>query len=651
MIIDISILLAASFLLFVSTRKLLATFNVIAPNRTLLRCSQMLVLASLALPITLHFVPEKKLPPINFQVFTTGTEKIGEYSMKASTRVKEVSQQVAPALADASKATDWLPLLWALGFAFFLARMLRSFFKLNQLLNRGFSLRSLGYIRVIASDSISVPFSVRFLKLKWVVLPTSILDRKVDCKLALKHELQHHRQGDTMWAVFIEVIQSIFYFNPAIYGWKNIITELQEFSCDEALTGQRGVSVRDYGSCLVRVAETALENRETYVGTTYMAAMFKNPKAFKSLLRRRIEMIMQDQKRARKLAGSFIGIITLLATVAVAYSAEQSSRNKSNSASVDQAIQKIADQVLDRSMKAEGAQAGFAIVADPNTGKVLAVANIDRKNNKKGQWALSQEMEPASLMKGIVAAEAIEQGTTTPTAEHNCEKGNYRYEGRTYHDWKKGGFDKLSTTDTIAISSDICALKIAEKLGSSKLRDMFIRYELGTPEANSRIAPSAAYGMGFKINPMKMVQAYGAIANGGNLLEPQLGSESKKAQVVRRVMSEANSQKMRELLQQVVLNGTGHRAKDSAYSMAGKTESAYTGGVTEAEPTGDKKSDLAGFIGFAPVKNPKIEVYVAIFSPESKDGAHGSTHAVPVFTELTEAVLKHMNVAPDKEKL
>ena len=550
--------------------------------------------------------------------------------------------------------------------------MLFSFYQLNRILRQSTSLKRVGSVRIVVSEIVSVPFSVRFFRTKWVVLPIQILERKLDFKLALKHELQHHRQLDTVWAVFIELLQCFFYFNPALYGWKNMIIELQEFSCDEALTGQRGISARDYGSCLVRVAETALENRNVYAGTTCMAAVFKNPKAFKSLLRRRIEMITQDQRSVRKLAGTFIGTVTLLFTVAIAYGTEQSSRNKINAGNVfvDASIQKIADQILMAAVQKEEARSAFAIFADPLTGKILAVANVDTQNQKKGYWALSQEMEPASLMKAIVAAEGIEEGTTTPTEEHDCENGAYQYGGRTFHDWSKEGSAKLSTTDTVARSSDICSMKIAEKIGARQLYRMLEDYGFGAngsaknfPSARtgylpaedeseqSPLIPATAYGTGFKVTPLELIQAFGAIANGGNLLEPKLvNAVSDEPQVIRRVLSEENALKTRKILQEVVLTGTAWRAASSVYTMAGKTESGYSGGVLKGQSTGGwNRTDIAGFIGFAPALNPKIEIYVAIFNPSDKTGAHGSVHAAPVFAEIADAILKHLNIAPDKK--
>jgi beta-lactamase regulating signal transducer with metallopeptidase domain len=679
--VHLNLVLICAFLFFTTLRRLLQLFRILAPHQVLVRCSQALILISILVPTALHLIPEKELPRINLRAFNSIPEELGRpvFFQRPLTKEKINVPAIRPVPEHSAFAFHFNTffLLWMLGFLIVCLRMLAAFFKLNQILDRSIPFHSIGQVQLRVAETISVPFSARFYRKKWVVLPISILSRQRDLQLALKHELQHHRQGDTLWAVGIEILVCLFYINPVIYLWKNLVIELQEFSCDEALIGQNSVSAHEYGSCLVRVAETALANREMQVGTTCMAAMGKNPIVLKSLLQRRIEMMMQDRKSARVLAGSFIGTITVLFTIAVAYGTEQSARNAVNAgiAPVDAAIQKIADQVLANAMKDEKAEAGIAIVADPNTGTILAIANLDLKNNRKGHWGLSEQLEPASFMKAITAAQAIEQGVTTPTEEHNCENGVYQYGDRTLHDWKKGGWEKLTTSETVAKSSDICTMKIAEEIGPAQIQPMLISYGFGPngsaklfPEAKSgqlpaddsskysSLVPAAAYGMGFTSTPLEVLQAIGAIANGGNLLLPkEVGDANPQPQTVRRVLSEENSRKARDILRQVVLTGTAQNYSSKLYSMAGKTESTFTGGVLEGDSTGGtNKTNVAGFVGFAPATHPRIAVFVQIFhpgNPADPTGAHGSSHAVPVFTALIDRVLQSMNVAPDKTTL
>jgi cell division protein FtsI/penicillin-binding protein 2 len=160
--------------------------------------------------------------------------------------------------------------------------------------------------------------------------------------------------------------------------------------------------------------------------------------------------------------------------------------------------------------------------------------------------------------------------------------------------------------------------------------------------------PGVAEGFGYLASPLEIVQSYGAIANGGRLMKPAQ-ADAIGGQMIRRVVSEEIAAKTRELLRQVVLTGTAKKAQSKLYSTAGKTASAARSGTIEWNGSGDQKSDFAGFVGFAPVDHPQVEVYVGIFDPKtaSGDGAHGGEHAAPVFKRIAEDVLRQWNVAPD----
>ncbi|MGE4233506.1 MAG: penicillin-binding transpeptidase domain-containing protein [Bacteriovoracia bacterium] len=563
-----------------------------------------------------------------------------------------------------------------LGMLFFLIRFHRNFLDLKGLVTNATPIRALGRVRVVVADSIAIPFSVRLGLTSWVVLPTKIIQNANDFRLALGHEIQHHRQGDTSWAVIVEFLLCLFFPNPVIYLWKKEITELQEFSCDEALIGRKGISSHEYGSCLVRVAEAALGIRQMYVGTTCMAAASKNPSYFKSFLRRRVEMFENYKSSPKgfkaRWAGVIIGTAGAILTVALAFGADQTLRNPNQQSInpgkvvVDPEIQKIADTVLAKAVQDEKAKAGFAIVADPNTGKILAVANIDTTGKKTGYWSLSELFEPASIAKSLVVAQALENGATTPEEKHACENGNYRYGDRVYHDWKKTGWDYLSTEETLTWSSDICTIKISEKIGADGLIEMLKGFGFGPdgtaktfPQAKTgqlpssdedpqrpRVVPYVSMGAGFSISPIEMVQAYGAIANGGNLMLPMMANKpDSEAQIVRRILSPEASQKMRLILQQVVEKGTAVPGRSKVYSEAGKTASSS---YPRSMPFDPNESDFAGFIGFAPAKDPRLEIYVGMIEPESNSGAHGGSHAAPVFRAIAEETLKFLKVAPDK---
>ena len=680
---SVNALLICSYILFIALNRIARRASFISEHRQLICVAQALIFFSVVTPFVFHAIPEQHLPLVEWRGFRPAPEghvstfnQSGTQSYVQTSVVKKTSRlQKELSSATSTSALNTVLLVLCAGFLITSTRLLRSFLKLRALIQAATPIRSLGHVSVVISELISIPFSVRLGRRSWVVLPNKILENSGDFRLALRHELQHHRQGDTSWAIFVELLICFFFPNPAMFFWKKEITELQEFSCDEALIGRKGLSSHEYGSCLVRVAEAALGNREMYAGTTCMATGLKNPIFFKSFLRRRIEMFTHHGRpQTQRWAGLVVGTTATLFTIALAFGAEQSLRQRKinpGSVVVDASIQKIAELSLTKAIKQQNAKAGFVIVADPNTGKILAVANIDTTKKLKGYWALSHLSEPASFTKTIVAAQAIEKGVTTPYEEHACENGNYQYGDRVYHDWKKTGWAHLTTQQTIMFSSDICSIKIGEKIGADGLRQMLTDFGFGPagtakafPEAQAgqlppqddpkrpRLVPYVSSGFGFRVTPLEMLQAYGAIANGGNLLMPRpANAPDADVEIVRRVLSPESAEKTREILRQVVLEGTAKdRASSDLYTMAGKTASSFSAGLMELDwMHGNRKSDVAGFIGFAPVKNPRIEVYVGIQDPKiSKTGAHGSEHAAPVFKEVAEEVLKHLKVAPDK---
>jgi cell division protein FtsI (penicillin-binding protein 3) len=385
-----------------------------------------------------------------------------------------------------------------------------------------------------------------------------------------------------------------------------------------------------------------------------------------------------SEKRSSRIAGPLMGTLGLLFTLTVAYGIENTTRDLGNllpnagQVVVDEKVQAIASQILKDALMSENASEGFAIVADPINGKILAIANEDREEKKKGFWSLAERIEPASVAKSLVVAEALEKGVTTPDDKQFCENGNYKFAGKVFHDWK--GFNWLTTKETIAMSSDIGVLKVAEKLGRDEVYDLLGKFGIGPggsaqnfpgarvgtlppkkgPDSEFTI-PFVTFGQGFRTTPLEIVQAYGAIVNGGKLLAPMgANAADSDRRVIRQVLSEENSAKMREILREVVLSGTGRRnAKSYLYTTAGKTATGFSPAEDWLENSRgtSPKANMASFIGFAPVSHPRVEVFVGIRDPKTSyepgSGAHGAEHAAPVFRNIAEAVLQHMKVPPD----
>ena len=140
--------------------------------------------------------------------------------------------------------------------------MLLNWHRLARVLGDSLRLHKIGKTIVLISDSTSVPFSVLFLRKAFVVLPSSLVPHQKEFAIALRHEIEHHRQGDTRWAILLQLLVCAFYLNPFAYLWRKTISQLQELACDESLIRQMGISKHDYGSCLLKVAEMALGSRK-----------------------------------------------------------------------------------------------------------------------------------------------------------------------------------------------------------------------------------------------------------------------------------------------------------------------------------------------------------------------------------------------------
>lgn len=642
-------------------------------HRFWLRLAQSLLVISLLAPVVFRALPEmptatvREFAPLDGAATQAHHVRPKLVRMPAILAIERASFRVSseelatPALA--------LVLLLGLGVGLHISRRIRDFARLRMVLRDATVIRTIGRVRIVISDRIQVPFSALVARTRYVALPEEMLARAKDRALATRHELQHHRQGDTYWVLALEVLVSFFFWNPAIWFWKSTMVELQEFACDEALLLRKGISSRDYGSCLVRVAEAALRVSSPHVGTTCMATHSKYPWIWKSLLRRRIEMFNRNQESrprwARQLSTAVLGTVALVVCLGIVAGVEASVRKgelgkiNPGAATYDPRVQAIAQAAIGDAVKSYGAKAGIAIVAEPMTGRILAVAAVDTTGRRPKSWALSTVMEPASFMKAIVAAGAIERGATTPDEKHNCENGKYLYGGVVYHDWRSEGWRSMTTTETIAKSGDICAIKIGEKVGVSGLKQLVMDFGFGpggtastfpgarsghllTSEVAGEVIPEISTGFGMQVTTLELVQAFGAIANGGRLLEPKTSDDSSAPKEVRRVLTSENALKMKEILRAVVQRGTAAgRANSDLVSTAGKTATSYIPDLTQWDLVeGKKNANLAGFIGFAPVEAPKIEVYVAILDPADKTGAHGSTHAAPVFKRITEEVIR-----------
>ena len=276
---------------------------------------------------------------------------------------------------------------------------------------------------------------------------------------------------------------------------------------------------------------------------------------------------------------------------------------------IDRAIQYITENALEESVKEYSARSGMAIVMDPRTGAILAMAHAPHFNPNaytefnKELWrnrAITDPFEPGSTMKIISAAAAIESGTIRAHDIFFCENGAYRKGRNVVHDVKKHGW--LSLQQIIKYSSNIGAVKISEKLGRKRLYKMYRKFGFGAKtgidspgETAGSLAPykrwttvdtgAISFGYGVAVSALQLVTAASAIANDGLLMKPYFVQaitdqnheplRQFQPQTVRQVISPRTARTVRAIMKTVMTEGgTGVNAALEGYTVAGKTGTA-----------------------------------------------------------------------------
>ena len=346
---------------------------------------------------------------------------------------------------------------------------------------------------------------------------------------------------------------------------------------------------------------------------------------------------------------------------------------------LDEKIQYLAERELDQAIAHTHATAGTAVVMNPNTGEILALANwptfnpnraSDAKAEARMDRAVSALYEPGSTFKLITLAAAFNEGITRPSEVFDCENGSVLVAGHRIHDHKR--FAMLNVSQILALSSDVGAIKIALRLQAPRFYDYIRAFGFGTPtgvdlpgESRGLLRPlenwgsfsigSISMGQEIGVTPIQLIAAVSAIANGGLLYKPHVVAQLQRAGHVlpadevlapmepKRVIRPETAATMRRLMEGVVLEGTGTKAHLDGWTSAGKTGSAQ-----KTDPSTGRYSRtqfIASFTGFAPINNPAVAILVSLDSPV---GQHeGGEVAAPVFKRIAEEVLTYLDVPRD----
>lgn len=340
---------------------------------------------------------------------------------------------------------------------------------------------------------------------------------------------------------------------------------------------------------------------------------------------------------------------------------------------IDQQLQHIVERELAAGVREHKAAGGTAVMMDPATGEILAMASypffnpnefrdfdaLARKNR-----AVTDLYEPGSTFKIVTASAALEEGVIKPSDLVDTDPGYITIRRRRIDDTHRYGV--LSFADAIVKSSNVGAIKVGWRIGAARL-DTYVRAFGFGRQASSEFpgespgivwrpeklddSALASVSMGYQVGvtPLQMVTATAAVANGGRLMKPRVvravvhdgvRTLTEPAEV-RRVISPRTAAELTTIMEDVVVRGTGSQAAVEGYTVAGKTGTAQKVVAGEYSHTDYNVS----FTGFAPSRNPRFALVVVVDTPRN-GFYYGGSVSGPIFQKIADAALRHLGVPP-----
>jgi cell division protein FtsI/penicillin-binding protein 2 len=348
--------------------------------------------------------------------------------------------------------------------------------------------------------------------------------------------------------------------------------------------------------------------------------------------------------------------------------------------SLDLVLQHVVERELDRAVWETGARSASAVLLDPATGEILALANrptvdpsrygeagADRRRNR----AVTDAYEPGSTFKIVTAAAGIDTGRIHPEQLFDCGRGSVVVAGRRIRDHRS--FDVLSLREVLERSSNVGMIRATLEIPPGTLHDYIRRFGFGQRtgvelpgESAGLVVPirrwsgvsqaSLAFGHEVAVTPLQMAAAFAAVANEGVLVPPRIVLGTRAADGLlhpaaapepRRVVSTRTAHTLASILEGVVVRGTGKAAAVPGYRIAGKTGTAQK----VAPGGGYSDSDyVASFGGFGSVRSARVAGLVMLDSPEG-DAHSGGAVAAPTFGRIMADALAYLRVPPDEDPL
>jgi cell division protein FtsI (penicillin-binding protein 3) len=338
---------------------------------------------------------------------------------------------------------------------------------------------------------------------------------------------------------------------------------------------------------------------------------------------------------------------------------------------IDRAIQAQAESVLRRTIDHWHAKGASAIVLDPKTGGILAMAvergydanrfpivPRDRQRNR----TVTDTYEPGSTFKVVTESAVLSEGLVTPQTAFTLPY-EIHVADRIIRDAHPRGTERMTVDQIVSHSSNVGTITLAEKLGAPRLSEWVSRFGFGHktgvdfPGESQGIVPTLdrwsgstigtlPIGHGIAITPVQMAAAYGTVANRGVWLRPHLveriGSNGRRAATARRVLTPRVARQVLRMMEDVVIEGTGQEAQVPGYKVAGKT-----GTAAKPDPDGGYSTTryVASFVGMVPATSPRLVVLVTIDEPRA--AIWGGVVAAPAFQQIAGFDLQYLEIPPD----
>jgi cell division protein FtsI (penicillin-binding protein 3) len=337
---------------------------------------------------------------------------------------------------------------------------------------------------------------------------------------------------------------------------------------------------------------------------------------------------------------------------------------------LDQALQYEVTQALSAQVLGQKAQSGVAVVLDTKTGGVLSMVNLVRVGDKvepaEQNLATNAVYQPGSVMKLATVSGALQNGLITPdeefTVPYTIWVGGWPFEDADYHPT-----EQLPVSQILAQSSNVGTIEIAHLLGEERLQYMLKNLGFGEktaldwPGESAGLVPTASnwsaadmgtvpIGTGEAVTAMQIVDAYNAVANGGEYVPPKLveatvgpnGVEHVlPATAAHRVLDQSTVDELLPMLEDVTSEGTGVEAEIPGYTVAGKTGTAQIPRTTG--PGYQLGAWMATFVGFVPAQNPQLTAIVVLNHPSAM---YGGSASAPVFATIMKYALRHFDISP-----